>query len=115
MFPFGDISLREGNYQKLVLEILEQLETTQQKELLLDLLDTQNCVYLEQVWIQNEQYDDEDDRPFPIEAHFITAQLQTNSNIRWDMGFKTKDIRSIMLNLPKSEMLLDRIMVPSKN
>jgi len=114
-FPFGDISLREGNYQKLVLEILEQLGTPEQKEMLLDLLDTQNCVYLEQVWIQNEQHEDKDDLPFPIEAHFITAQMQINSNIRWDIGLKKKDLRSLMLNLPISERLLDRIMIPSKN
>jgi hypothetical protein len=41
--------------------------------------------------------------------------MQINSNIRWDIGLKKKDLRSLMLNLPISERLLDRIMIPSKN
>ncbi len=110
IFPFGDIALREGNYQKLVLKVLALLETNEEKELLLDLLDTQNCVFLEQVWIQNEKSPGED-QPFPIHGHFITAQLQINSNIRWELGLERRDARTAMLNLPESELLLDRMLM----
>ena len=108
IFPFGDISLREGNFQKLVLKVLDLIEREEDKELLLDLLDTQNCVFLEQVWIQNEKTPGED-KPFPVEGHFITAQLQTTTNIR-GMRMKHRDARGVMLKLPESELLLDRML-----
>ena len=108
IFPFGDISLREENYQKLVLKVLRFLESKGQKKLLLDLLDTQNCVFLEQVWIQNEQCTEEE-KPFPIHGHFITAQLKINSNIRLVMDLEKIDSRTMMLNLAESERLLDRM------
>ena len=56
-FPFGDISLREGNFQKLLTRILESIATDADKQKLLDLVDTQNAVLLEQVWIQNDKSD----------------------------------------------------------
>jgi len=56
------------------MKVLGLLETPEEKELLLDLLDTQNCVLLEQVWIQNEK-SGEQEKPFPVHGHVITAQL----------------------------------------
>ncbi|MBB5349521.1 hypothetical protein JWG42_14040 [Desulfoprunum benzoelyticum] len=109
LFPFGDINLREGNYQKLVMKVLGLLETPEEKELLLDLLDTQNCVFLEQVWIQNEK-SGEQEKPFPVHGHFITAQFQINSNIRWELRLKHRDPRGVMLKLPETELLLDRML-----
>ena len=107
-FPFGDIGLREGSYQKLVVKILECLESDKERELLLDMLDAQNCVFLEQVWIQNENSEGTE-QPFPVEGHFITAQLQINSNLRYQYGLAKKDARQAMLNLPDSESLIDRL------
>ena len=108
LFPFGDISLREGNYQKLVNKALSLLESNEDKELLLNLLDTQNCVFLEQIWIQNEKSAG-DEKPFPVHGHLITAQLQINSNIRRELGLGCKDLRAVMLKLSESELLLDRV------
>ena len=108
-FPFGDISLREGNFQKLVLKIFEHLEGNKKKELLLDMVDTQNCIFLEQVWLQNEQFEAESQKPFPVYGHFISAQLQITSNIRWDLNLKKRDARSVMLKLSENEFLIDRI------
>ena len=108
-FPFGDISLREGNFQSLALKSLEQLEGNDQKELLLDMLDTQNCVFLEQVWLQNEQFQSEVDKPFPIHGNFISAQLQITSNIRCELNLKRRDPRGVMLKLSETELLIDRI------
>ena len=53
-FPFGDESLREGNYQRLTLAALSALKSEEERQLLLDLLDAQACVYTEQVWVANE-------------------------------------------------------------
>jgi hypothetical protein len=108
-FPFGDISLREGNFQKLVGKLLDALPTKEQKELLLDMLDTQNAIFLEQVWLQNEQAEDTDDQPFKIYGHFISAQLQITSNFRYEHNLTSRDTRAIMLKLSHSERLLDRI------
>ena len=108
IFPFGDISLREGNYQKLVEKVLSLLNDKDDKELLLDLLDTQNCIFLEQVWIQNEKSYAEE-KPFPVYGHFISAQLQINSNFRFQLGLRSRDARAVMLKLPETELLLDRI------
>jgi hypothetical protein len=109
LFPFGDISLREGNFQRLVLKVLDFIEGTKEKTLLLDLLDTQNCVFLEQVWIQGEKSAGED-KPFSVYGHFISAQLQITSNIRREQGLKKRDPRAVMLKLPESELLLDRML-----
>lgn len=113
-FPFGSINLREGNFQRLVLKALENIEDKEKKELLLDIIDTQNCIFLEQIWIQNEQFEAEEDKPFPVYGHFISAQLQITSNIRSEQGLKRRDPRATMLKVPESEMLLDRILGTNK-
>ena len=84
LFPFGDLNMREGAYIQLVEAVLDQLEGVEQKNLLLDLLDTQYRVYLEQLHILNEQYENED--PFVGEIHFAGARLQINFIIRDGIG-----------------------------
>ena len=108
-FPFGDISLREGNFQKLLTRVLETLATDADKQILLDLVDTQNAVFLEQVWVQNEKADSPEDRSFDAFGHFITAQLQITGNLRTTLNFSPRDIRRVMLNLGSEESLLNRI------
>ena len=108
-FPFGDVSLREGNFQKLVSVILETLNTNEEKELLLDLIDSQNAIFLEQIWIQNEREDSQEERPFKVYGNLITAQLQITSNLRWQHHLSPRDARGAMLKLDKSEMLISRI------
>lgn len=76
---------------------------------------TQLFIFIEQVWIQNEQANDDSSMPFPVEEHVITAQLQINSNIRWELGLRKRDTRGMMLNLSENELLLDRMMVSSKS
>lgn len=113
-FPFDSISLRESSFQILVSKILEHLEANEKKELLLDMIDTQNCVFLEQVWLQNEQFKDEDQKPFPVFGHFISAQLQITSNIRYVLNLNKRDVRNVMLKLSENERLIDRITGPKK-
>jgi hypothetical protein len=108
-FPFGDLSPTEGEYERRVLDALESLPTTEERNLLMDLLDTQWCVYLEQLWVQCDRAGSDEHRPVG-QAHFAAARLQINSNIRSDCGLVRKDARRAMLALPRGEMLLLRIL-----
>ena len=113
LFPFGEVSLREGNYDRLASKAVKCCKTDAERELLLNLLDAQASVFLEQVWVQNEQLDGGDPAPFFIEAHFASAWLQINSNIRSEFGLPVKDGRAAMLNLSVTESLFDRMIVPT--
>ena len=64
IFPFGAVELREGNYQRLLVKSIETCKSDEERALLLDILDAQACVFLEQVWTQNEQFGDGEDPPF---------------------------------------------------
>lgn len=108
-FPFGDIGLGEGNYQRLVERVLSLLESPVQQVVLLSLLDAQACVRLEQVWVQGEQ---DPANALPIHGHILSAWLQINSNIRFALGLPYRDLRGAMLALPLGEMLADRIIQP---
>ena len=105
-FPFGDFSLREGQYQELVLAVIDRLSTDEDRNLLMDLLDTQWCVYVEQLWVQQGHTARDQ---FAGEAHFAVARLQIHSNVRLQKGLQRRDARRAMLALDKRETLLDRI------
>ena len=113
IFPFGAVELREGNYQRLLVKSIETCKSDEERALLLDILDAQACVFLEQVWTQNEQLGGGEEPPFRIDAHFSSAWLQINSNIRWEFKLPRKDGRRMMLNLPRSETLFDRMLNPA--
>lgn len=108
IFPFGDISLREGNYQRLVSKCLELLPSLDHRIKLLDLLDTQGCVFLEQCWVQNELTPGQEN-PFQIHAHFALAWLQINSNLRHQFELPARDMRGAMLKLKLNENLAERM------
>ena len=110
-FPFGDISLREGNYQRLLQACLGSLVEDSDRIKLLDLLDAQGCVFLEQCWVQNEQVEGDNDKPFGIHAHFASAWLQINSNMRYEFNLPRQDPRGVMLKLPAEESLISRMLV----
>ena len=113
-FPFGDTALGEGNYQRLVKAALASLTNRDEKQLLLDLLDAQACVYTEQVWVANELAERSGEaKPFPVEAHFSTAWLQINSNMRFENRLQPRDSRAAMLKLQPPETLAARIAHPS--
>lgn len=109
-FPFGDESLREGKYQRLVQAAIDSLESNEERQLLLDLLDAQACVFTEQVWVANEMAEKSDDeRPFPMAAHFSMAWLQINDNLRFAHGIPARSARGAMLDLKQTETLIGRI------
>lgn len=113
-FPFGDISLGEGNYQRLVQAALTSLKNSDEQQLLLDLLDAQACVFTEQVWVANEMAEKTGTpEPFSMEAHISTAWLQINSNLRFENRLQQRDARAAMLKLQPPETLAARIVRPS--
>lgn len=114
-FPFGELGLREGNYQRLVTKAVECLNTNEQRERLLDLLDAQACVFLEQVWVQNEELEKLDLPTIESGGHFPSAWLQINSNIRRENGLTDKNCRHLMLNLSEKHTLVDRLIGHEKN
>lgn len=109
-FPFGDVALREGNYQRLVQAALAAIKSPVEQQLLLDLLDAQACVFTEQVWVANEMAEKSGaPKPFSVEAHFSTAWLQINSNLRFENSLEPRDTRAAMLKLQPQETLAARI------
>ena len=110
IFPFGDPYLREGNYEKLVALILKSLKSDAERELLLDLIDTQHSVFSEQISHLRIQSGDSDRKMFEIEEHLLSAQLQINSNLRRDFGLGSKNAGSMLHDLKfPNEHLLDRM------
>ncbi len=109
-FPFGDITLREGNYQRLTTAVLETLPDSTDREIFLALMDAQAAVFLEQVWVQNEQLQRcGEEGPFKIEGHFAAAWLQINDNLRHSYSLRTRNTRGAMLKLQPQETIADRI------
>lgn len=106
-FPFGDLSLREGNYQRLLDRVLSLLPDKAQQEAIVSLLDAQACVFLEQLWVQQEQTNSGG-----TDSHFVATWLQINSNLRSKYGLLDRDPRGAMLKLKSPEMLIDRILWP---
>jgi hypothetical protein len=104
MFPFGEISLGEGNYQRLVTKAVETCNTDAERALLLDLLDAQACVFLEQGWAFQEQLKNLGIQPpGDFGAHIASNWLQVDSNIRGQIDLPRKDGRGAMLKLPCTE------------
>lgn len=109
-FPFGDESLCEGNYQRLTIAALGALKSADERQLLLDLLDAQACVFTEQVWVANEMAEKAGEaKPFPIGGHFSTAWLQIHDNLRFEHGLPPRHARSAMLKLQHPETLAQKI------
>ena len=108
-FPFGNIGLGEGNYQRLVERALSLLDNPDQQAVQLSLLDAQTCVRLAQIWVQGEQNPAD---ALPVHGHILSAWLQINSNIRFALGLPDRDSRGAMLALSRGEMLADRIVQP---
>jgi len=107
-FPFGDFSLREGHYQKLVLASLESIQDFNDKVRLIALLDMQAAVFLEQIWVINEKVEHEKEMD-SIPSHFALAWIQINSNLSQKFNLPRRDVRSLMLELTTNDNLADRL------
>jgi hypothetical protein len=108
-FPFGDISLREGNYEKLVTAALDALSHPDERSQLIALLDAQAAVFLEQTYVQNEAMEKMNIEPTGIEAHFASAWIQINSNLSLEYKLPRRQMRSAMIELGIGESLADKM------
>ena len=109
-FRFGDVLLREGNYQKLVLASLESLHDFKDKVRLIALLDMQAAVFLEQVWVMNEQFEDEKEVD-PVPSHLALAWIQINENLSREFNLPRRNVSSRMLELGINDNLADKLFV----
>ena len=107
-FRFGDVLLREGNYQKLVLASLESLQDFKDRVRLIALLDMQAAAFLEQVWVINEQFEDEKEVD-PMPSHFALAWIQINENLSIEFNLPRRNVGSLMLKLGLNDTLADRL------
>ena len=108
-FPFGDISLREGNYEKLVTAALDALSHHDERSQLIALLDVQAAVFLEQMYVQNEALERLNIEPSGVDAHIAAAWIQINSNLSHKYNLPRRDLRSIMLGLGQQDFLADKL------
>ena len=108
-FPFGDISLREGDYEKLVTAALDALSHHDERSQLMALLDAQAAVFLEQTYVQNEVLEKLNIEPTRIDSHFASAWIQINSNLSFEYKLPRRQMRSAMLELGIDESLADKI------
>ena len=110
-FPFGDISLREGNYEKLVTAALDALSHHDERSQLIALLDVQAAVFLEQTYVQNEAMEKMNIEPTGIEAHFASAWIQINFNLSFKYKLPHRNLSSIMLELGQQDFLADKLCI----
>jgi hypothetical protein len=110
-FPFGDISLREGNYEKLVTAALDSLSHHDERSQLMALLDVQAAIFLEQTYVQNEAMEKMNIEPTGMEAHFASAWIQINSNLSFKYKLPHRNLSSIMLELGQQDFLADKLCI----
>ena len=109
-FRFGDVILREGNYQKLLIVSLESLKDFKDRVRLIALLDMQAAVFLEQVWVMNEQFEAEKEVD-PSPSHLALAWIQINENLSREFKLPRRNVASLMFELGLNDTLADRLFV----
>lgn len=108
-FPFGDISLREGNYQRLVRSALDALSLSEEQAQLIAMLDAQAAIFWEQAFVQNEAVEKLNIEVTSVDAHIAAAWIQINSNLSRQYNLPCRDLGSIMLGLRKKDFLADKL------
>ena len=107
---FGDVLLRESNYQKLLVVSLESLKNFKDRVRLIALLDMQAAAFLEQVWVINEQYEGEKEVD-PMPSHLALAWIQINENLSREFKLPRRNVASLMFELGLNDTLADRLFV----
>jgi hypothetical protein len=108
-FPFGDISLGEGNYQRLVEAALDALSFSEEQTQLIAMLDAQAAVFWEQSFVQNEALEKMNIEVTSVDAHIAAAWIQINSNLSRQYKLSQRDLRSTMLELGQQDFLADKL------
>ena len=109
-FRFGDVLLRESNYQKLVVASLESIKDFKDRVRLIALLDMQAAAFLEQVWVMNEQFEGEKEVD-PIPSHLALAWIQINENLSSKFNLPRRNVSSLMLELGVNDTLADKLFI----
>ena len=109
IFPFDPRIHSEGEWQRLVTAAVKSIESAVDRELLLDLIDAQLCVYGERCEAISTKFPEDEwgDKPLIGDREFTANMLQINSGIRVQMGHQPKDGRHAMMHLDTS--IFDRI------
>ena len=104
IFPFGPRIHSEGEWERLVTTAVKSIEEPAGRELLMDLIDAQLCVYGERCDAINQKLGEDEwgDGPLVGELEFSANMLQINSNIRSALGLRPKDGRRAMMKLDTS-------------
>ena len=104
IFPFGPRIHSEGQWEKLVSSAVKSIHNPADKELLMDPIDAQLCVYSERCDAINEKLGEDEwgDGPMVGEIEFSANMMQINSNIRSRLGLQPKDGRRAMMKLDTS-------------
>ena len=110
-FPFGDISLREGNYQRLLEAALNTLSLSEEQTQLIAMLDAQAAVFWEQAIIQNEALEKLNIEVTSVDAHIAAAWIQINSNLSRKYKLPHRDLGSIIFELGQQDFLADKLSI----
>lgn len=106
-FRFTDDWLSEGEYGKMLDLALASIQSDEERNVLLDMLDLQYAVFLEQVALQEQMLGmaacDEDSVAF---GERVMAYLQINSNSRPGANWSRKSARSALLEIPPGTLIL---------
>ena len=108
-FPFGDISLGEGNYQRLVETSLKALSFQEEQTQLIAMLDAQAAIFWEQAFIQNEALEKLNIEVNGIDAHIAASWIQINSNLSMQYQLPRRDLRKVLLELRAKDFLADKL------
>ncbi len=108
-FPFGDISLGEGNYQRLVETSLKALSFQEEQTQLIAMLDAQAAIFWEQAFIQNEALEKLNIEVTGIDAHIAASWIQINSNLSMQYQLPRRDLRKVLLELRTKDFLADKL------
>jgi hypothetical protein len=108
IFPFGDTQALEGEYQILVEDALNRLSGEEERNMLIDLLDTQWIAFAEQQFLLSDLFE-KGGQDFTHDAPIALARIQINDNIRNSKGLKKMDVRRMVFELLSQRTILDTL------
>jgi len=108
IFPYGDTTLLEGEYQALVEKTLNTISDEEERSLFIDLLDTQWVVFAEQQHLLAELHD-KSGVVFYHDAPLAIARIQLNDNIRRANGLKKRNVRRLVFEVLNDKTILDAL------
>ena len=99
-FPYGFLKEREADYIERVQKYCDHV-SSDQRDLVLDLLDLQWVSFIQQIWLITDKTGAEE----AGKIHFALARLQINSNIRNDLGLPPRNMRDALVRGSSKDVL----------